>query len=165
MKKFLQKIKANFVMLIHGIEGDIKKYLPVALHVTENIAKLLASKTVDTVIVLIDPAIKEWLPNLEGYVKQAIGIMAGIENAETETTAQVIADFIAWLDVQSWFMKHANLLKLASIILALLNGEKLADDGTGLKDYDTMVQNAVHSDMQLSATEDALAHAAAAKAA
>jgi len=78
MKKFLQGIAANFMLFIHGLEGDVKKYLPIAISITGNILKLLSSGVVDFAIGIIDPSIKSEIPEIETICKRAISIMLGI---------------------------------------------------------------------------------------
>ena len=66
--------------------------------------------------------------------------MLGIENAEGETLDQVAHDFISFLSTQSYFVQHALIIKLLSVLLSLLDGGKQTES-----EYDTISQNAVHA--------------------
>jgi len=140
--KFLKNLAANFLLFFHTLQGDVKKYLPIVLHITQAILKLISSGVVDTVIGIIDPTIKAEIPEIETILKKAIATMLGIENAEGETLDQLAHDFISWLSTQHYIVINAMIIKLASTLLSLLDGGKQTE-----VEYDTLVQSAVHTGM------------------
>ena len=122
----------------HSIEPKMQVYIQTALHITASLLATMKNATVDAIAAIYSPALLAKFPQIEQTLITAIGMLMDIETGNITDLKALVVEFIQWLETKSALARNATLLKLASIIVGLL------DNGDNQEaDYDKAVQDHV----------------------
>lgn len=131
VKLFWESIKMEW----HKLAPKLQTFITIALTVTDKILQLEGTATGELIASFFPKWITDLFPEIEKILHEAIVAISGLDGTEADIKV-LIADFVNWLKSQPVLMQHATLVKLASIILGILDGNAQSESV-----YDKLIQD------------------------